>query len=138
MMARLAWALSIFFFVGIAHRVLRLYQRRRLQAGTSLSNSGGVTLLVVVSSRCAICPAQKNVVAQLSQSYPSLQVVTIDVERQTEQARKLSVMTVPTTLLQAADGTLVHINNGFVALEPLARQVEGLMRCESRGREGIS
>ncbi|HEY0721566.1 MAG TPA: hypothetical protein VGE50_09965, partial [Gammaproteobacteria bacterium] len=55
------------------------------------------------------------------------QVVTLDAEQQLAQVRALSVMTVPTTLLQGADGTLVQINNGFIALEPLARQVESLL-----------
>ncbi|HEY0635799.1 MAG TPA: hypothetical protein VGE00_10485, partial [Gammaproteobacteria bacterium] len=75
-----------------------------------------------------ICPAQKGVVAQLSQRYPSLRVEMLDAELQMEQVRKLSVMTVPTTLLQAADGRVVQINNGFIALEPLATQVERLLR----------
>ncbi len=90
---------------------------------TALPDKGQASLIVVTSSGCALCPAQKNVVALLRQRYPSLQVVMIDAETQREVVRALPVMTVPATLLRSHDGTLVHINNGFIALEPLARQV---------------
>lgn len=128
MMARLGVVFAIIALIGIVHRLLRVYQYRRLQAGSSLSSSARPTLIVVVSAHCAVCPAQKNVVTLLAQRYPSLQVVTLDAETQMDRVRQLSVMTVPTTLLQDTDGTVLKINNGFIALEPLARQVEGMMR----------
>lgn len=129
MFERLAWALALLVLAGAIRMVLRRWQRRRVTVRRApVAGSGAATLIVVVSSRCAICPAQKNVVTQLRQRYPALQVVTIDADTQTEQARALSVMTVPTTLLQAADGGVVRINNGFIALEPLAKQVAALLR----------
>lgn len=129
MMERLGWAAAAFLLIWLAHRLVRIYQRHGLQPATPFSGSGQVNLILVVSSRCAVCPAQKRVVAQLGEKYPpsQLRVITIDAETQVEQARQLSVMTVPSTLLQAPDGTMVHINNGYIALAPLARQIERLM-----------
>jgi len=117
--------LLIFLLLGGLHRLMRIYQLRR---STPLPNNGEPRLIVVVSAGCPICPAQKNVVAQLRQRYPSLHVETLDAEAQRDRVRELSVMTVPTTLLQAPDGALVNINNGFIALEPLSRQIDGVMR----------
>lgn len=127
-MERLGWALLLLLLIVALHQGLRYVQWRRLRRHAPAARHGESTLTVVVSSRCAICPAQKGVVAQLSQRYPSLRVEMLDAELQMEQVRKLSVMTVPTTLLQAADGRVVQINNGFIALEPLATQVERLLR----------
>jgi thiol-disulfide isomerase/thioredoxin len=130
MLERISWTVSIFIFFWLAHQWFHIYQRRRLQAITPLSTNGPASLIVVVSSHCAICPAQKKVVAQLGERYPPslLHVITIDAETQAKKARELSVMTVPTTFLQAPDGTIVHINNGFVALAHLASQVDSLIQ----------
>jgi len=127
---RLGWVVSLFLFLWLANHFLHFYRRRRLQAIKHRSSGGQLSLIVVVSSRCSICPAQKKIVAQLSEQYPSslLRVVTIDAETQMEQARELSVMTVPSTLLQVSDGTIVRINHGFIALAPLARQINGLIQ----------
>lgn len=127
-MERLGWVLVLFLLIGTCHQLVRAVQRYTLKSRSVLLGKGEETLIVVVSSHCAICPAQKNVVTRLSQRYPSLRVVTLDAERHTAQVRELSVMTVPTTLLQAADGTLRKINNGFIALEPLAAQIDKLVQ----------
>lgn len=128
-MERLGWVVAAFLIIWLANRWLRIYQRRRLQAGAHLSAHGQASLIVVVSSRCAICPAQKIVVAQLRERYPPslLRVVTIDAELQPAQARELSVMTVPTTLVLGPDGTMAHINNGFTPLDILVEQIDNLL-----------
>lgn len=131
---RLGWVLSIFIFFWLANQWFRICQRCRLHAITRPATKGATSLIVVVSSRCTICPAQKKIVAQLCERYPPslLRVVIIDAETQTQQARELSVITVPTTLLQAPDGTIVRINNGFIALDPLARQIDELLLRNTR------
>lgn len=127
MMERLAWTVAIFLVILLALGLLRTLQRRGLRMSAPLLKRGQVSLILVVSSQCPVCPAQKQVIAQLCERYPQLRVLTIDAQTQPEQARALSVMTVPSTLLQAPDGVMAHINNGFVALGPLTRQVEQLM-----------
>ncbi|HEY0720182.1 MAG TPA: conjugal transfer protein TraF, partial [Gammaproteobacteria bacterium] len=102
---RLGWAVALLVLMGVAAQLLRVMQRRKAAAAGPLRvGDGEAALIVVVSAHCAICPAQKGVVAQLRQRYPALQVVTLDAEQQLAQVRALSVMTVPTTLLQGADG----------------------------------
>jgi len=127
-MERLGWVVSVCLIIWLANRWFRIYQRRGLQVRIHLAAHGQASLIVVVSSRCAICPAQKSIVAQLRERYPPslLRVVTIDVEMQPSQARALSVLTVPTTLVLGQDGAMAHINNGFTKLDTLAKQIENL------------
>lgn len=129
MMERLGWVVSVCLITWLANRWFRIYQHRGLQARIHLAAHGQASLIVVVSSRCAICPAQKSVVAQLRERYPPslLHVVTIDAEMQPAQARELSVMTVPTTLVLGPDGTMAHINNGFTQLDTMAKQIDALL-----------
>lgn len=134
MLERLGWTVSIFLFFWLANQWFRICQRRRLHAITRPATKGATSLIVVVSSRCTICPAQKKIVAQLCERYPPslLRVVIIDAETQMEQVRELSVITVPTTLLQTPYGSIVRINNGFIALAPLARQIDDLILRNTR------
>ena len=126
---RLSWTVTIFLFVWLASQCIRLYQRRRLRAIQNLPTEGQASLIVIVSSHCAICPAQKKIIAELCALYPLLlRVVIIDADTQPAQARALSVMTVPSTLLQAPDGRIAQVNHGFMALDPLIRQVNELLR----------
>ncbi len=127
-MERLGWTVTIFAFVWLASQCFRLYQRRRLRAIHNLPTEGQISLMVIVSSRCAVCPAQKKVIVCLCRLYPLLRVVIIDADTQPTQARALGVMTVPSTLVQAPDGRIVQVNHGFMALEPLVRQMNALLR----------
>ena len=124
---RLSWTVTIFLFVWLASQCIRLYQRRRLRAIQNLPTEGQASLIVIVSSHCAICPAQKKIIAELCALYPLLLRVVI-IDTQPAQARALSVMTVPSTLLQAPDGRMAQVNHGFMALDPLVRQVNELLR----------
>lgn len=128
-MERLGWVISVCLIIWLANRWFGIYRHRGLRARTHLAAHGQASLIVVVSSRCAICPAQKNIVAQLRERYPPslLRVVTIDAEMQPAQARELSVMTLPTTLVLGPDGTMAHINNGFTQLDTLAKQIDTLL-----------
>lgn len=128
MVERLGWVISVFLIAWLASRGFRSYQSRRLREA-HLATHGQLSLIVVVSSSCAICPAQKSIVAKLRERYPAyrLRVDTIDAEKQPARARKLGVMTVPTTLVLGPDGTLAHINNGFTQLDVLAKQIDNLL-----------
>lgn len=128
MTARLGWVIAAFLLAWLASRGLRRYQSRGLREAP-LAAHGQATLIVVVSSRCAICPAQKSIVAALRERYPSdrLRVETIDAKQQPARARKLGVMTVPTTLVLGPDGALARINNGLTQADVLARQIDDLL-----------
>lgn len=125
---RLAWVAAALLIVWLASRWLRKRQSR-LQGRIKLAAPAKANLIVVVSARCAICPAQKNVVAELRKRYPAalLQVMVVDAENQPEELRSLAVMTVPSTLVLGPDGVVAHVNNGFTRLEVLARQIDNLL-----------
>jgi hypothetical protein len=129
-MGRLAWVASAFLLVWLMGRWLRFRQTRKLRAGAHFSAHGQASLIVVVSSRCSICPAQKRIVLKLRERYPAslLRVVTLDAEMEPAQAREFAVMTVPATLILDPDGTAVHINNGFTRFDVLARQIDNQLK----------
>lgn len=129
-MGRLAWVASAFLLVWLMSRWLRFRQTSRLRARAHFYAHGQATLIVVVSSRCSICPAQKSVVLKLRERYPAslLRVATIDAELEPAQAREFAVMTVPTTLILDPDGTTAHINSGFTQFDVLARQIDNLLK----------
>jgi hypothetical protein len=129
-MERLLGVLGILLALWIIAISLRIYQRDAAQVRQTPSTHDGIPLLLtVVSKHCAVCPAQKRIVAELGTRYPaaSLQVTILDAEAEAERIQALHIMTVPTTLLFAADGTVAHVNNGLVGLEALMRQIDGLL-----------
>ena len=128
-MKRLGFALLIISSLWIALRLLQAYQRARASDGLGVpsATSGQVSLLMVVSAHCSVCPAQKKVVAKLAEKYPQLHVETLNVEDEPEHARALRVMTVPTTLISSPEGVVAHINNGFTAQAKLETQIGELI-----------
>lgn len=133
MSERLAWVIAVLIMVWLMNLGFRLYQARRLRQA-HLSVRGKTSLIVVVASRCPVCPAQKSVAAKLRERYPAdlLSVDAIDAERQPAQARSLGVMTVPATVVLGADGSAAHINHGFTPFDVLARQIDGLLPPHAR------
>jgi thioredoxin-like negative regulator of GroEL len=124
---RLAWVAGVLFIVWLASRCLRIGRSGRLRA-VPPGAPGQVSLIVVVSSRCATCPAQKHVVAGLRQRYPAhqLRVEVVDADGEPARARSLGVRTVPSTLLSRAGGDAAYVNHGFTPFEALAAQIDDL------------
>jgi thioredoxin-like negative regulator of GroEL len=120
----IAWALAYWWW--------RLRRRKRL-ASYSAQLAGDVPLLLaVVSKHCRLCPAQKQILRQLAeQRAGSIRIEILDAEENVERVRTLGIMTVPATLLFAADGTLARSNSGLVSFSALEAQVAGL----SEGRD---
>lgn len=135
-MERLAWVVLLFLVLWLARRWLRMARRRKMQAMAHLAVHGRASLVAVVSAHCAICPAQKQVIGQLSALYPMLQIITLDAEQEAEQVRALSIMTVPATLLLDREGAIAHVNHGFARLDVLARQAEGLVLSQRKVEAG--
>lgn len=128
MMERLLGVLGLLLMLWLAAAWLRIRQRALLGRQALSMHDGIPLLLAVVSRHCAVCPAQKRIVAELGTFYPaaSLRVTILDAEDEPERIQALHIMTVPTTLLFKADGTVAHVNNGLVGLETLMRQIDGL------------
>lgn len=129
MMARLLGILGLLLALWLAATWVRMRQRALLGRQAPPTHDGIPLLLAVVSRHCAVCPAQKRIVSELRTCYPAttLKVALLDAEAEPERARALRIMSVPTTLLFEADGTLARINNGLVGREALMRQIDGLL-----------
>lgn len=126
-MTRLLGILGLLLTLWLAAAWLRSRQRAILGRQAPPMHDGIPLLLTVVSRHCAVCPAQKRIIAELGTRYSaaSLQVTILDAEADHERIKALHIMTVPTTLLFAADGTVAHVNNGLAGLEALMRQIDG-------------
>lgn len=134
MMERLLGVLVLLLMIWLAAVWLRIRQRAISGRQAPLMHDGIPLLLTVVSRHCAVCPTQKRIAAELCTRYPAttLKVTLLDAEAEPEKVQALRIMTVPTTLLFAADGTVAHVNNGLVGLEALKRQIDGLLRTPGK------
>ncbi|MCD6707388.1 MAG: thioredoxin family protein [Thiobacillus sp.] len=128
MIERLLGILGLLLTLWFVATWFRIRQRAIMDRQAPPMHDGIPLLLTVVSRHCAVCPAQKRIVAELGARYSAtrLKVILLDAEAEPERVRALSVMTVPTTLLFTAGGTVAHVNNGLVGLEALMRQIDGL------------
>lgn len=136
MMERLAWVVLACLVLWLLKRGFFVYRLRKMQTSVQLALPGRASLIAVVSAHCAICPAQKRVISQLSALYPVLQIITLDAEQEAEQVRALSILTVPTTLLLDKDGAIAHVNHGFAKLDVLASQAEKLCLLQPKSKAG--
>lgn len=129
MMARLLGILGLLLALWLAATWLRIRQRAILGRQAPPMHGGIPLLLAVVSRHCAACPTQKRIVAELRTRYPAttLKVTLLDAEAEPERVKALRIMSVPTTLLFDADGTVARINNGLVGREALMRQIDGVL-----------
>lgn len=120
---RLALALGILAGLWLAAAWLAAWQRRRLDM-PGLESTERPVLLLITASRCGACTAQKHVIECLVAEWGEVgpTVVQVDAEQEVERVRRLAVMTVPSTVLLAPDGTVAAINNGFASLAVLSEQ----------------
>ena len=135
---RLLQILGFLLVVASAVAWLRHRQGRAVARHANELTGSVPTLIAVVSAKCAVCPAQKRVLERLGVCYPAstLRIETIELEREPQRVRELRVMTVPATLLLAADGTLCQINHGLTSLEKLKSQIrESFSLCPRNDRD---
>jgi len=137
MMERLLGILGLLLALWLAATWLRIRQRAILGRQMPPMHDGIPLLLTVVSRHCAVCPTQKRIAAELCARYPAtmLKVTLLDAETEPENVQALRIMTVPTTLLFEADGTVAHINNGLVGREALIRQIDSLLARTRKTRK---
>ena len=127
--ARLAMALGILVGLGLTASWLASRQRRRAR-GSGLDGIAGPALLLITSPRCSACAAQKRVIAQLASEWGEAgpKVIQLGIEQEAEQVKRLMIMTVPSTVLLAPDGTVADLNNGFASHAVLSEQWGKLRR----------
>jgi thiol-disulfide isomerase/thioredoxin len=101
--------------LGVAYVIGRLLTLRAgmLKAADEASNvdtsglglsSDGPTIVHFTATWCGPCAAVRRVVDQVCGELPSVAHVEIDMDANPEAARRLSVLSLPTTLIFDADG----------------------------------
>jgi thioredoxin-like negative regulator of GroEL len=111
-------------------RVSSAVRRRRLVGGAlePALSQGERTLLFFTGEQCSICryrqkPAIESLRAELD---GTLRVVELDAAREAKLVRRFNVLSLPTTVLLAADGRVGAVNYGFAPGEQLRAQIAGL------------
>ena len=114
-------------YVGV--RVSAILRRRGLVGAIrepSLSQ-GEPTLLFFTGEHCTTCRYRlKPAIESLLRDLAGLRVVEIDAAREDRLARRFKVLSLPTTVLLAADGRVGAVNYGFAPGEQLRAQLAGL------------
>lgn len=112
--------------VGLAYR-MRSERRRRRLIGTRVRSIGGSTgaqILAFSGPGCHSCVVQKQILENPPNPWDhSVEIRHVDASRQYELARSFGVITVPTTVITAADGRIVGINTGITNAEILREQI---------------
>ena len=120
---RLAIALGIMLAVLLAVR-LGSYLLKRRHVGDRIATSGVPTILYFTTDDCAQCRAyQQPALDALQQFDGNVLVRKLDAVREKVMASRFNVMTVPSTVVVGADGTVQAVNYGLATTETLRRQL---------------
>lgn len=120
MTERLILTVLIFALSGGVYYVWQYSQRMLLSGKAEVRDTPQI--LYFRSDSCATCPTQLLYLQQLQQAHPVI-VETIDVQQLPQKAAEFNVMTLPTTIVVAADGKVRQINYGLTDARKLARQL---------------
>jgi thiol-disulfide isomerase/thioredoxin len=123
---------------GVAFVIGRLLTLRAgmLKAASEASNvdtsdlglsETGPTILHFSADWCGPCGAVRRVVDQVCDELPGVAHVEIDMDANLEAARRLSVMSLPTTLIFDADGRPRYRTTGVPKAADLRSAVEPLL-----------
>jgi len=129
MVERLSITVAVFV---VAWAVLAFMKRRQLTAANRASErldraQRVPTIVYFWSDGCSVCRnAQRPVLERMVAEYGSdqLAVITYSVDESPEIAREWGVRTLPTTFVLDSTGATRYVNNGFVALPILRRQLQ--------------
>jgi thiol-disulfide isomerase/thioredoxin len=90
-------------------------------------SDAGPTILHFSADWCGPCAAVRRVVDQVCDELPGVAHVEIDMDANPEAARRLSVMSLPTTLIFDADGRPRYRTTGVPKAADLRSAVEPLL-----------
>jgi thiol-disulfide isomerase/thioredoxin len=110
-----------------ASRRLTRIASRSSWAALGEQPDGRPALVVFSAPGCAACrTAQDPAVAAVSSKFGgSLRVVKVDIAERPELARAFNVLTAPSSLVIATDGTIRSFNHGFAPADVLSAQLNG-------------
>jgi hypothetical protein len=130
---RLGLSVAVFIVLITAVKISLIVIRRRVQSGKwrnlqPLSGSGdALTLLYFWSTSCSQCSPQERELEQarvaLGSSGLTLIVRKVNALEETELARSMHVLTVPTTVLLDARGNVTAWNAGFAPARKILAQI---------------
>jgi thiol-disulfide isomerase/thioredoxin len=124
--------------LGVAYVIGRLVTLRAgmLKAADDASNvdtsdlglsSDGPTIVHFTATWCGPCAAVRRVVDQVCEQLPTVAHVEIDMDANPEAARRLSVLSLPTTLIFDADGRPRYRTTGVPRAADLRSALEPLL-----------
>jgi thioredoxin-like negative regulator of GroEL len=135
MAERLALLVVMALVVGLAVVVIRQWNARRIGqlVGMPLwddlgaAPDGRPTLVTFSTPSCAAChqaqtPAVRLVEDQLGSA--ALRIIDVDAARRPDVARAFGVLTVPSTVVLAAAGGIIAVNQGFAPSQMLVEQLQ--------------
>lgn len=95
-------------------------------AGLGLSTSGP-TVLHFTAAWCGPCAAVRRVIETVCADLPQVAHVEIDLDANSDAARRLSVLSLPTTIIFDADGRPRHRTTGVPTAGDLRSALEPLL-----------
>jgi thiol-disulfide isomerase/thioredoxin len=124
--------------LGVAYVIGRLVTLRAgmLKAADEASNvdtsdlglsSDGPTIVHFTATWCGPCAAVRRVVDQVCEELPRVAHVEIDMDANPEAARRLSVLSLPTTLIFDADGRPRYRTTGVPRAADLRSALDPLL-----------
>jgi thiol-disulfide isomerase/thioredoxin len=125
-------ALGVAFVIGRLV-TLRAGMLRSAEEASNVDTSNlglshtGPTILHFSADWCGPCAAVRRVVDQVCKEVPGVAHVEIDMDANPEAARRLSVMSLPTTLIFDADGRPRYRTTGVPKAADLRSAVEPLL-----------
>jgi thiol-disulfide isomerase/thioredoxin len=90
-------------------------------------SSDGPTIVHFTATWCGPCAAVRRVVDQVCEQLPTVAHVEIDMDANPEAARRLSVLSLPTTLIFDADGRPRYRTTGVPRAADLRSALEPLL-----------
>jgi thiol-disulfide isomerase/thioredoxin len=136
-----SWVLAITVLIaalGVAYVIGRLITLRAgmLKAAEEASNVDtsdlglshtGPTVVHFSAAWCGPCAAVRRVVDEVCEQLPGVAHVEIDIDANPEAARRLSVLSLPTTLIFDADGRPRYRTTGVPKAADLRSALEPLL-----------
>lgn len=121
------------FWVG---KRIALHRSRRAVADHGWSDAdfsgSAVTVVMFKGPSCTQCDAQKSIIAAVQRNRPDVGYVEMDAGTDSELARRLRVLTVPTTVIVDSAGNIIHRNGKLIDEAALARQIDSARGTAAR------